>query len=205
MILLSLVFAAFTALLGHISAITLPGLLFEGIESTPTAGMMAVAAGVMFAATLLLAPRHGLLMRSVQHLRLSLRIAREDVLGLLYRLEEQRGREKVVTDAEIAGHLTTRGAVRSFAVAQLRRRGRLARHAGGYALTEDGRTRAKHLIRSHRLWETFLHERVGLKPDHVHGTAEQMEHLTDTAMAEQLAEAVGKDRRDPHGREIPKA
>ncbi|MEK7281176.1 MAG: iron dependent repressor, metal binding and dimerization domain protein, partial [Chloroflexota bacterium] len=44
---------------------------------------------------------------------------------------------------------------------------------------------------SHRLWESFLHEQIGLPLDHLHGTSEKLEHVTSPEMQEQLARHNG--------------
>ncbi len=62
MILLSLVFGVAAAVLGHISAITVPH--WFGFSDTSTSGMMAVVSGVLFGLVVLLSPNQGLLFRS---------------------------------------------------------------------------------------------------------------------------------------------
>ena len=57
-------------------------------------------------------------------------------------------------------------------------------------LTDSGRTTARSLIRTHRLWERFLWERLGLRPDHIHGTADRLEHFTSPAM---MIEALARN------------
>lgn len=86
MIALSLLLAAASAALGHVAAITVP--TWFGFPDTSTAGMMAVVAGAIFTLALLLAPRHGAISKIAHRAMLSLRIVREDMLGLMYRLEE---------------------------------------------------------------------------------------------------------------------
>ncbi|MFP4157733.1 MAG: metal ABC transporter permease [Opitutales bacterium] len=66
MILLSFLLALLSAVLGHLSALAVPGWL--GFESTSTSGMMAVMAGVIFTAALFLAPQHGLLVKWLRQL-----------------------------------------------------------------------------------------------------------------------------------------
>lgn len=67
MVVLSVVFAVASALLGHLSALIVPGWFgfvddSTGLSlSTSTSGMMAVMAGVLFVVTMLGAPRYGLL------------------------------------------------------------------------------------------------------------------------------------------------
>jgi Mn-dependent DtxR family transcriptional regulator len=87
-------------------------------------------------------------------------------------------------------------------MATLARQRLILRWADGWRLTENGRRRARQLVRSHRLWESYLVERMGLKPDHVHDTAMRLEHLTDAALQSQLAGET-RAQTDPHGREIP--
>ncbi|MGJ8650669.1 MAG: metal ABC transporter permease [Opitutaceae bacterium] len=66
MILLSVILAALSAVLGHITALFVPGWLgFDPavVDATSTSGMMAVMAGVLFAITLFCAPRYGILIK----------------------------------------------------------------------------------------------------------------------------------------------
>ena len=88
MLIISLVLAGGSAVLGHISAITVP--TWFGFTDTNTAGMMTVTIGVVFFIMLLVTPRHVVISKIVRSTSLSLRITREDILGLLYRLEESK-------------------------------------------------------------------------------------------------------------------
>ena len=44
-------------------------------------------------------------------------------------------------------------------------------------LTKAGRQVAILVIRKHRLWEVFLHDKLGFAWDEVHDVAEQLEHI----------------------------
>ena len=71
MVLLSVVIAALTAVLGHLAALVLPGWLgFDPttVETTSTSGMMAVMAGVLFAAVLFFSPSHGIVIKHFRKL-----------------------------------------------------------------------------------------------------------------------------------------
>lgn len=65
MILLSTVFAAAAAVLGHISALIVPG--WFGFADTSTSGMMAVMAGLFFLVVLFAAPKHGVLVKRMRN------------------------------------------------------------------------------------------------------------------------------------------
>lgn len=72
MLALSVAFGIASAVLGHVGAITVPAIF--GYGSTTTAGMMALAAGVLFAFAALFAPRHGVVGKFIQRRRLSAEI-----------------------------------------------------------------------------------------------------------------------------------
>jgi manganese/zinc/iron transport system permease protein len=202
MILVSLVIAALSAILGHLGAITIPTLF--GFSDTNTAGMMAVASGALFTVTMFAAPRHGVVSKMVHRARLSLQILREDLLGLLYRLEE--------LDVAPQGHVETLGILREsggagwfshrLAMSGLRRRALVERRDGSDLLTDAGRREAGSLVRSHRLWESFLHRRLNLATDHVHETAARLEHMRD--LADAVDANLGHPKEDPHGEPIPR-
>ena len=61
MIIVSLVFGVLAAVLGHVSALVIPG--WFGFSDTSTSGMMAVASGLLFAVVLFLSPTQGILWR----------------------------------------------------------------------------------------------------------------------------------------------
>jgi len=61
MVVLSALFAVASAVLGHLSALIVPG--WFGFADTSTSGMMAVMAGVLFVAVMLGAPRYGVLVK----------------------------------------------------------------------------------------------------------------------------------------------
>jgi Fe2+ transport system protein FeoA/Mn-dependent DtxR family transcriptional regulator len=76
-------------------------------------------------------------------------------------------------------------------------------HQGGVHLTEVGETRARELIRAHRLWEHYLVEREGMSLDAVHAEAHRREHETSLEEVERLDEELGHPAWDPHGHVIP--
>lgn len=200
MIVLSAVIAALSAVVGHIGAITVPG--WFGLRDTSTAGMMATAVGLIFLVIFLIAPRYGLLSRVLSRARLSIRILREDVLALLYRRGELDPTAGPAPLAEIRRLLHESWRV-GIAVRVLAKRRLITRINGGWELSPAGETEARNLIRSHRLWESWLVSELGLRPDHVHSTAERLEHVTDPHMQEQLFAEAGSPDHDPHARQIP--
>jgi Mn-dependent DtxR family transcriptional regulator len=89
------------------------------------------------------------------------------------------------------------------ALGWLQRQGRVVTGRHGWELTDIGRTEAVKLVRSHRLWESYLHRYLQLPADHVHETAERLEHVTTPAMREKLAATTDQPLTDPHGKSVP--
>ncbi len=200
MIGVSLVVAILSAVLGHVAAVAVP--MWFGYADTSTAGMMAVVSGVLFGLAFVGAPRYGLISRAAHRAAMQMRIAREDLLALMYRLEE-RHIDAALTES-MAHHLLQHGPfMRRLILIRLKHSKLVEARAKAYRLTPEGRNTARRVVRSHRLWESFLHRYLKLRPDHVHGTAERLEHVTDAALQEELAEKVGSPTRDPHGESIP--
>jgi DtxR family Mn-dependent transcriptional regulator len=75
----------------------------------------------------------------------------------------------------------------------------------GASLTEDGEVLALHVIRKHRLWETFLVSTLGFGWDEVHEVAEQLEHIRSQKLLDELDRFLGHPEYDPHGEPIPNA
>jgi len=192
MVALACLFAVLTAVLGYWFAVR---------WNVEPAGAMAVVAGGMYGLAVLFAPQSGILSALIRNLRTTLRILREDLLLMLYRVDEidptkhLRPGEAV---AAVGGGLLAR-----WALAMLQRRGRVEKRDGYLQMTDDGRWRAARLVRGHRLWEAYLVKHLGLPPDHVHAPADRVEHFIQQPLRDQLQQATDDTPRDPHGRHIP--
>jgi DtxR family Mn-dependent transcriptional regulator len=73
----------------------------------------------------------------------------------------------------------------------------------GVKLTNKGQVIATNIIRKHRLWETFLVEKLHFKWDEVHDVAEQLEHIKSEKLVDLLDDYLDSPKFDPHGDPIP--
>jgi Mn-dependent DtxR family transcriptional regulator len=165
--------------------------------------MMAVAAGVLFLLVFLLAPRYGIVNRLLQQARLAIRIVSDDILGLLYRFQEMAPAGARPMQAEDLRQALKQDWSVRLALWRLVRRRWVTRDARGFNLTADGLRQGSQLVRSHRLWESFLCGKMGYCETDVHTPAHHLEHFTDDALQTRLAEASDRPQQDPHQRSIP--
>lgn len=73
----------------------------------------------------------------------------------------------------------------------------------GVRITNSGKLEALKLIRKHRLWETFLVQKLNFSWDEVHEVAEQLEHIKSPHLISQMDKYLGFPKIDPHGDPIP--
>lgn len=73
----------------------------------------------------------------------------------------------------------------------------------GVSLTDKGTKVAKDLIRKHRLWETFLVDKLKFSWDEVDELAEQLEHIRSEILTDRIDQFLGYPKFDPHGDPIP--
>jgi manganese/zinc/iron transport system permease protein len=194
MIALACVFAILASILGY-------WLASESIWNVDPAGAMVVAAGGVYALAVLFAPQYGILSKLVHNLQTALRILREDLLLMLYRLEELDATKRMRPHEAVTA--VGGGALARWALAMLRRRGRIEIRNGHLQMTDDGRWRAARLVSGHRLWESYLVKHLGLPLDHVHAPADRFEHYIHEPLRDVLQRELEDTQQDPHGRDIP--
>lgn len=76
---------------------------------------------------------------------------------------------------------------------------------GTISLIGEGEKIACAVIRKHRLWETFLVEKMEFTWDEIHEVAEQLEHIKSKKLVDKLDKLLGYPEFDPHGDPIPNA
>ena len=135
------------------------------------------------------------------YIRRMLTRSEEDHLKAIYGLQ-QAGPSAFTKD--IAERLSTKASSVTDMLKKLADKG-FVKHAPyhGAALTPKGRRQALMLVRKHRLWETFLVQRLGFGWDEVHEVAEQLEHVSSEKLIERLDDYLDHPAYDPHGDPIP--
>jgi DtxR family transcriptional regulator, Mn-dependent transcriptional regulator len=76
---------------------------------------------------------------------------------------------------------------------------------GTMKLAARGREYALHVVRAHRLYETYLAHKTGIEESRWHSRAHVEEHKMSASDVEKLARELNYPRYDPHGDPIPTA
>lgn len=126
----------------------------------------------------------------------------ENYLKAVYKLSEAA--EEAINTNSIAEVLRTKAASVTDMIKKLSDK-KLLKYEKyrGVTLTEKGRKVAVEIVRKHRLWEVFLHEKLKFGWDEVHDIAEQLEHIQSAALTDKLEEFLDFPSHDPHGDPIP--
>ena len=163
---------------------------------------MALCAGALFFVASRVSPRNGVIVRVVRRQKLALRILSEDLIALLYRMDE-RARDCTVSVQKLSSILLARPWLAAWLMNGHVRTGHVIPSETGFRLTDAGRHLGSVLVRSHRLWEQYLVSEGGVAVDRIHGQAEKLEHFTNRELRDRLDEVTAAPSTDPHGRRIP--
>lgn len=164
--------------------------------------LLVLGAALIGAVTWVLRPQRGLIWRWQRTRRMTERVLIEDALKHIY---DCTHRGQACTIQSIAGTLQCTSDEAAEILTAMERRDFITIGEGIPQLTARGRTYALHIIRAHRLWESYLAERSGYTPVDWHNYSEEREHELTVAQTDALAAALGYPRFDPHGDPIPTA
>lgn len=129
-------------------------------------------------------------------------LTEENYLKSIYHLSKA-GAESVTTNA-LAENLNTKAASVTDMIKKLAAKDYISYEKYyGVNITAKGKGVALSVIRKHRLWETFLVQKLDFAWDEVHEVAEQLEHIQSKRLIEKLDEFLGYPKVDPHGDPIP--
>lgn len=136
---------------------------------------------------------------------LQLSFTEENYLKAIYSIQQHNESGEVSVN-EIAERMQTRPATVTDMLKKLSEKSLV--HYERYKrlrLSDGGTAQALQIVRKHRLWETFLHDKLNFSWDEVHEVAEQLEHIHSQKLIDRLDQHLGYPKFDPHGDPIPDA
>ena len=130
----------------------------------------------------------------------------ENYLKALLKLSFQNEDKPEAGTNEMAAYLGVKPATATDMLKKLKEKELVTyKKYGKILLTETGKQNGIAILRKHRLWETFLYEKLDFSWDEVHEVAEQLEHIQSAKLVDKLEEFLNFPEFDPHGDPIPKA
>ncbi len=127
----------------------------------------------------------------------------ENYLKALLKITFESGTNEAGTN-ELATHLAVKPATVNDMLKKLKEKTLVDYEKyGKIRLTDTGKKIGLEIVRKHRLWETFLYEKLEFSWDEVHEVAEQLEHIQSPKLIEKLDKFLNFPEFDPHGDPIP--
>ncbi len=184
-----------SSIIGFLSAVL--GLVVAILLDTTPGPAMALTATAIYLLAVLFAPERGLVFRFLRKRQLRRRIHWEDITKRAYQLEKKGN----LSLAMLSERLNDSEGNTQRYIQILRARGFFEKDS--LRLTAKARDAANRLIRTHRLWETYLVQELGLSADQIHEDAEKYEHLLTDELVDEMDKKLGYPTTDPHGSPIP--
>lgn len=130
-------------------------------------------------------------------------ISEENYIKSIYNLQQVND---AVSTTALAEHLKAKPASITEMLKKLQAKGLLLYNPyKTFRLSKEGIRAALIIIRRHRLWESFLVDKLQFSWGEVHEVAEELEHVRSKKLIDKLDAFLGYPKFDPHGDPIPDA
>lgn len=154
--------------------------------------------------SLFFAPKRGMLSRIRQKRANKHKIVNENLLKTFYKIgENKRNFQTTLSNAELLQMRNFTPNEFKKGIGRLKKKNLILADSNLHKLSLQGLEEAKRVVRLHRLWEMYLSQRMRLKADHIHASAESIEHIITPEIEEQLLEELNYPELDPHSSPIP--
>lgn len=193
-VLLATVIGAASGLVGVAASALFPKL--------PAGAVIVLAAVFCFAVSFVCGAERGLFKRWLEQRRVGQRVARQHLLRAIYEWCETRPHPAPYDPASLldcAVSLAELRHVNDWTETRLRRLLRLGfserlvtwnNTHDAVHLTAQGKLEARRVTRNHRLWETYLLHYADVAPQHIHHNADQIEHVIEPNIVNELEELL---------------
>lgn len=172
------------------------------IPQMPTGPWVVVFLSLFALISFLFSPKSGLVFRFFARRKYLQKTHRDHLLKALYKaLEDQR---ESLPIEEIYDLYPFQFNQIKASIENLKQFNFITKNQEFISLTSKGKTEAMRIVRLHRLWELYLNESMNIAPDHVHDSAEQMEHLLTPELEMLLEKRLNYPAFDPHQETIPR-
>ncbi len=194
LVILAGVFSAVSGVLGTYISFVIPQM--------PTGPWVVVFLSILALISFLFAPKKGVLSRYISRRIYLKKTHRDHLLKLLYKGIEADKSGLPIEEIYEAFPFQKKQSEQS--IKNLAKDNFITQNQSFIELSISGKSEAKRIVRLHRLWELYLNEYMNIAPDHVHDTAEKLEHILTPEMEELLESRLNFPKLDPHQENIPR-
>lgn len=156
----------------------------------------------IFTLAILFSPKEGLVNKELRRRKNSKTNLMEDIIKFMSKNNTDIEKQQLATKLSYELGISV-NKIHS-ALGQIENKGMIESSGGGYKLTKSGEEEANRLVRSHRLWETYVTEKHIVNKENIHQDAERYEHILSDDLIEEIDEELGHPEKDPHGSPIPR-
>lgn len=172
------------------------------IPQMPTGPWVVVFLSFFALVSFLISPKSGIIFRYFARKKYLRKTHRDHLMKALYKASE-RGLPGLTIE-EIYELYPFQKSETDYAISDLGKDKFITKNQQLISLNETGISDAMRIVRLHRLWELYLNESMNIAPDHVHDSAEQLEHLITPELEALLEQRLNYPTLDPHLETIPR-
>jgi manganese/zinc/iron transport system permease protein len=194
LLILAAVFSVLSGILGTYVSFVLPKM--------PTGPWVVVFLSIFAMISFLISPKSGIVFRYVARKKYLRKTHRDHLMKALYKAIEEG--KTGLTIEEIYELYPYQKPETNQSISDLIKDHYISKNQSFICLTETGISEAMRVVRLHRLWELYLNESMNIAPDHVHDSAEQLEHLITPELEAMLEHRLNFPTLDPHQETIPR-
>lgn len=194
LLLLAALFSILSGILGTYISFVLPKM--------PTGPWVVVFLSLIALLSFIFSPKSGLIRRFLARRSYLNKIHRDHLMKALFKAKEDK--REVLSLEEIRALYPFHKKEIEHSLQVLTKQGLVLQDAQGVRLSAIGTSDAMRIVRLHRLWELYLNESMNIAPDHVHESAEQLEHLLTPELEALLEQRLNYPTLDPHQETIPR-
>ena len=194
LLILAACFSIISGILGTYISFVLPQM--------PTGPWVVVFLSLIALLSFMFSPKSGIIFRYFSRKSYLRKTHRDHLMTALYKAKEEN--KNGLTIDEIYELYPYQKAQIDQSIKDLLQEGFISKNQSLVNLTTQGISDAMRIVRLHRLWELYLNEYMNIAPDHVHESAEQMEHLLTPELEAMLEKRLNFPTLDPHQETIPR-
>ncbi len=194
LLILAAFFSIVSGILGTYISFVLPQM--------PTGPWVVVFLSLIALLSFMFSPKSGIVFRYYSRKSYLRKTHRDHLMKALYKAKEEN--KNGLTIEEIYELYPYQKAQIDKSIKDLLQEGFITKNQSLVKLTTQGISDAMRIVRLHRLWELYLNEYMNIAPDHVHESAEQMEHLLTPELEAMLEKRLNFPTLDPHQETIPR-